>query len=60
MDAPRDVLAEWLALAREVLARYYPDAEYGAMHIKLRDGVPNVVLPITLPPTGPLPSSPLA
>lgn len=58
--AQRDVLAEWLALGREVLARYYPDAEYGSMVIKLKDGVPNVILPITHPPVDPRPSSPPA
>ena len=37
---PRDLLAEWLALGREVLERYYPEATGGALYIFLSGDTP--------------------
>lgn len=50
LDGDRcDPLGEWLALGRNVLARYYPGAEYGLLLIHIKEGVPDVQLPLTLP-----------
>ncbi len=40
-DEPRDLLAEWLKLSREVMAAHYPGAEYAALYIfHAEEGVP--------------------
>jgi hypothetical protein len=52
----KDLLMEWLELSRNVLARYYPGAEYGLLLIHVRDGTPDVQFPVTLPPPLPVPS----
>lgn len=56
-NAESDVLLEWLTKGREVLERYYPQAEFGLMVIHIGPDVPDVQLPI-IRPTPPESSSP--
>lgn len=44
---PRDLLAEWLKLSREVLAKYYPDSPYAVLVIERGNNHPSVQLPVT-------------
>lgn len=57
-DAKSDLLAEWLKLGREVLERYYPDAEYGLLTILIGEGVPAAQFPVTLPRSSSLAAGP--
>lgn len=54
MDANenRDLLAEWLKLGREVLAKCFPESPYATLVIPTVEGAPDTVLCVT-----PLPRS---
>lgn len=53
----RDLLAEWLSLGREVLARYYPTTTSAVMVAEQGEGLPAVQL-IVIPPSSAGPSAP--